>query len=139
MLLVSYLMCGVLVYSIIIIYGKFGFRTLKLISWWIFIRIECIQLFIQRIFNWNHIVQYIKINENASDQAEAKEARQNIAKHVQTELVSETHSSEVTFFLSDSSLYNWFKKIIWLLRVIAKIWNSSKKSLLRIINQACLM
>ena len=29
------------------------------------------------------------------DQAEAKEARQNIAKHVQTELVSDQHNSEV--------------------------------------------
>ena len=30
------------------------------------------------------------------DQAEAKEARQNIAKHVQTELVSDQHNSEVS-------------------------------------------
>ena len=33
------------------------------------------------------------------DQAEAKEARQNIAKHVQTELVSDQHNSEVGDFL----------------------------------------
>ena len=41
------------------------------------------------------------------DQAEAKEARQNIAKHVQTELVSDQHNSEVSdsFYRYDQSHY----------------------------------
>ena len=80
-------MCGVLVYSIIIIYGKFGTNFTRIIK-----PSRPTKLWMNPAFytqdDWY---------ENVSDQAEAKEARQNIVKHVQTELVSETHSSEVIF------------------------------------------
>ena len=61
----------------------------------------------------------IEINDNTSDQAEAKEARQNIAKHVQTELVSETHSSEVIILSRSFTEINSKSNITF--RVIAKI------------------